>query len=113
MHCTPVNNIKNIILHFRIFLIENDFRTNVILILASFTYIIIVVDLQTELAIERNEITETVAALSQSVSVNYIHIIEGLNVFIPLISLPLLHENCFSSDNPCKLPGERAPPVSS
>lgn len=46
---------------------ENTFHANLILILGIFTFIVITIDLQTEMAIEKDEISSIVFILEQTI----------------------------------------------
>jgi len=93
------------------FIKNNSIQVNIILLLGAFTFIVIWVDLNSELAVEKNEIEYVVAVLentNEAVSFADLHAFIfdlSLNGVLPIYTVPIQTNDVLS------LPRDRSPPV--
>jgi hypothetical protein len=88
----------------------NDFKTNFLLALSFITFVIIAIDLETEMAVERDEISSVVATLEESISTIQLDHSDQNTIKPQPAGLIVLAES--SSYNPelYNLPHDRSPP---
>ena len=90
---------------------DNTLQINFLIVLAAFTYIVITVDLQTEMAVEKDEISSLVAVLVQSQNLSLTDVPLDIKIELPLLgiipatSIQVTHNDVFS----CLM--VRGPPV--
>ncbi len=89
---------------------DNSAPVNILLLLGIVTFIIVTIDLDTELSVQKNEITQIVATLDQSINTLQLDALDNAIVEPPLVGL-IPHITFLSSDNDVvTLPEGRAPP---
>jgi hypothetical protein len=93
------------------FIHNNSFEVNIIILLGAFAFIVIGVDLNSELAVEKNEIEYVVAVLentNEAVSLSDLSAFIfnlSLNGVLPIYIVPIQTSDILS------LPRDRSPPV--
>jgi hypothetical protein len=81
---------------------ENTLQVNILVILFVFTYIVITVDLQTEMAVEKDEISTLTGVLVQTFNLSLIDLPFGTIIdfpllgFIPATSIHYDHSDIFT-----------------
>ena len=64
---------------------DNTLQVNILIVLAVFTYIVITVDLQTEMAVEKDEISTLTGVLVQTFNLSLIDVPFGTTIDFPLL----------------------------
>ncbi len=92
------------------FLKENSLTVNILLLLGVIIFVVITVDFNTELSVQKDEITQVVGTLNQSI--NTLHLDASVNIIIkpPCVGI-IPPVTFFNSDNDIiARPCDRAPP---
>lgn len=93
------------------FFAGTDFKINFLLGLVLFTFIIIGIDLESELAVDRDEISYVVATLNESISGQLLNNSDYLTFEIPQIGLITQSDFYYYSAELYNIPQDRAPPL--
>jgi len=93
------------------FLDENGRGVNFLLVLGITTFIIVWIDLNSELAVEKNEIEYVVAVLAKSINTLNIDTLNFLIVDPPVESVVLLYNDDYSTTDVLRNPTGRSPPL--
>ena len=93
------------------FFAGTDFKINFLLGLGLFTFIIIGVDLGSELAVDRDEINSVVATLDESISSQLLNNSDNIIVNQPQTGIIIQSDFYYYTTELYNIPQDRAPPL--
>jgi hypothetical protein len=93
------------------FFSSNGFKTNLLIFLAFVTYIIIVVDLNTEYAVEHDEIDQVIAILDKTIDGLDADILQIIDNALPFLGIICHEEKYIYFTETTEFPTGRAPPA--
>ncbi len=89
----------------------NSLSVNILLLLGLLTFIVITIDLDTELSVQKDEITQIVATLDKSINTLHLDVLDNSIIKPPLVGLFPLITFLKSDNDVVTLPEGRAPPL--
>jgi hypothetical protein len=92
------------------FLKENNLSVNILLLLGLLAFVVITIDLDTELSVQKDEITQVVCVLDESIGTLQLDALDIITIDPPVVGYisPINYSN--SDNDVLTLPSDRAPP---
>lgn len=91
---------------------ENGFEVNFLIFISIFTFVIIGIDLDSDLAVQKNEIDSVVATLTDSINTLYLDATNVLIIEPPLLGVISSYNEILKTTFVIDFPRGRSPPLS-